>query len=160
MITRVLKRTLISWLAVFAIIVAVIAVCARPLLVFAYFTVQHRVAIALKEKWLANPDTAAALAADLRRFAREQRWDHPEKTGTAADFYYHNDSRFSDAIKDLEPSWIQISDERIDVGCGEITHEGAFSFGLSVWRDPNAVGYGTKRIADGVWYYQQEYEYP
>jgi hypothetical protein len=160
MITRVLKRTLITWLAAFALLLVAAIVFERPLALLVYYTVRHRVAIALKERSLANPRTAAAVAADLRRFAREQRWDHPEKEGTAADFYYHDDSRFTDAIKRLEPSWLQISDERVDVGCGEITHEGAFSFGLSVWRDPSAVGYGTKRIADGVWYYQQEYEYP
>jgi hypothetical protein len=160
MIARVLKRTLISWLVLFAIIFAVIAVCARPLLALAYFTVQHRVAIALRQRWLANPRNAAAVAADLRQFAREQRWDHPDKTNTAANFYYHDDSRFSDAIKRLEPSWIQISDDRIDVGCGEITHEGVFSFGVSVWRDPKAEGYGTKKIGEGIWYYQQEDEYP
>jgi hypothetical protein len=160
MIARVLKRTLVTSVIACALLLVVVLVFERPLALFAYYTIRHRAGIALKERWLANPRSAAAVAADLRRFAQEQRWDHPDKQGTAAELYYHDDARFTEAIKRLEPSWIQISDERIDMSCGEITHEGAFSFGLSVWRDPNAVGYGTKKIADGVWYYQQQYEYP
>jgi len=160
MITRALNRTVISWTVLFAIIFAVIAVCARPLVAVLYFTVQHRVGIALKQRWLAHGLNAAAIAGDLRQFAREQRWDRPEKIHTAADFFYHDDSRFPEPIRRLEPSWIQISDDRIDVGCGEITHDGAYSFGLSVWRDPKAPGYGTKKLGDGIWYYQQEFSYP
>jgi hypothetical protein len=159
MITRMLKRALITSLAVLVLLAGAFVVFERPVALFTYYLVRHRVDIALKERQLANPRYAAALAGDLRQFAREQRWDHPEKTNQSADFYYENDSRLPGSIGLLKPSWVQISDERIDISCGDIEHEAALSFGLRVWRDPKAEGYGTKKVADGVWYYQMAYEY-
>ena len=160
MIARVFKRTLISWFAAFAILFLAAIIWARPLIAIAYLTVGHRVAISLRQQWLAHGLNAATVAADLRQFARDQRLTRPEKVNTPYDFFYHDDSRFPVRVRLLQPSWVQISDDRIDVGCGEIGHDGAYAFGLRVWRDQNAPGYGTKKLGEGMWYYQQEYEYP
>lgn len=160
MIARVLSRTLISRFIVLATLCLAAIIWARPVIAFAYLTVGHRVAIALKQQWLAHGLNAAVVAADLRQFAREQRWDRLERTDAPYDFFYHDDPRLPDAVKRLQPSWIQISDDSIDVGCGEIGHDGAYSFGVRAWRDPNAPGHGTKKLGDGIWYYQQDFSYP
>ena len=65
MIASVFKRTLISWFAAFAILFLAAIIWGRPLIAIAYLTVGHRVAISLKQQWLAHGPYAAAVAADL-----------------------------------------------------------------------------------------------
>src|SRR5206468_1454199 len=60
-----------------------------------------------------------ALAVELRRFAAEQRWNSPNKS-KPADFFYGDDPKLPDSLRQFRPGWIQINDDRIDFGCGSL----------------------------------------
>lgn len=98
------------------------------------------------------------LAASLREFAAKQRWNNPDALRTP-NFYYVDDPSLPVAVRDVHPSWVQINDERVDCGFGQIVREKSLSFGISVWR-PGLEGYGAKKLADGVWFYAEDGRVP
>jgi hypothetical protein len=98
------------------------------------------------------------LARELRAFAAEQRWNNP-KMSTAVDFFYGDDPKLPAQLRQFRPGWIQISDDRIDFGCGQSVFDKRLSFGISVWR-VGREGYGTKKLADGVWFYSEDGHVP
>jgi hypothetical protein len=100
----------------------------------------------------------AALAIELRRFAAERRWNNPIKS-TTSDFFYGNDSKLPEQLRQFRPGWIQINDDRIDFGCGQSVWDKSLSFGISVWRE-GLEGHGTKKLANGVWFYSEDGRVP
>jgi hypothetical protein len=89
-----------------------------------------------------------ALAQELRGFAAQERWNNANRS-QAADFFYGDDSKLPDSVRQFRPGWIQINDERIDFGCGRAVLDLSKSFGISVWRE-GLEGHGTKKLANGV----------
>jgi hypothetical protein len=104
-----------------------------------------------KERTLLYHTDHAELASELRRFAADRRWNKPDKKDTR-DFYYGNDPALPRAVRALGPCWVEIKDDRVDLGCGEAVFDESRSFGISVWRE-GLPGWGTKKLADGVWFY-------
>ena len=99
-----------------------------------------------------------ALAEQLRGFAGRQRWNNANRS-QAADFFYGDDPKLPDSVRQFRPGWIQISDERIDFGCGRAVFDLSKSFGISVWRE-GLEGHGTKKLANGVWFYAEDGRVP
>ncbi len=98
------------------------------------------------------------LAAELREFAAERRWNNWNRS-PASDFFYGNDLKLPEELRQFRPGWIQIDDDRIDFGCGQSVWDKSLSFGISVWRK-GLEGYGTKKLADGVWFYSEDGRVP
>jgi hypothetical protein len=99
-----------------------------------------------------------ALARELRPFAAERRWNNPNKA-SSADFFYGDDPQVPARLREFKPGWIQISDDRIDFGCGKAVWDKSLSFGISVWRE-GLEGHGTKKLAAGVWFYSEDGNVP
>lgn len=99
-----------------------------------------------------------SLAANLRKFAAERKWNNPDRR-SQSDFFYGDDSALPAALRDLEPSWVQIKDDHIDFGYGVVARERSLSFGISVWRE-GLPGSGTKELEDGVWFYSEDGRVP
>src|ERR1700719_558092 len=106
MISRAAKRTAIIWLAVSAILVLSVGIGIREPIYLAYLLHQHMRDIAGKQHWLSHDLDAEAVATQLRHFAAEERWDHPEKTNAPKDFFYHDDPKLPEALRRLGPSWV------------------------------------------------------
>jgi hypothetical protein len=98
------------------------------------------------------------LAAELRRFAAERKWNNNNNT-QPVEFFYGDDPSLPARLRLFRPGWIQINDDRVDFGCGQAVWDKSLSFGISVWR-AGLEGYGTKRLADGVWFYSEDGRVP
>jgi hypothetical protein len=99
-----------------------------------------------------------ALAQELRRFAALERWNNPNRPETA-DFFYGDDPKLPDSVRQFRPGWIQVSDDRVDFGCGRAVFDQSTSFGISVWHE-GLEGHGTKKLTDGVWFYAEDGHVP
>jgi hypothetical protein len=116
--------------------------------------------VPVKEKALLYKTEHEQLAVALRRFAAEQRWNNPEKENSQQrDFFYGDDQNLPAAVRALKPSWVEITDDRVDVGCGLAIWDVSRSFGISVWRS-GLPGWGTKKLAEGMWFYSDDNRVP
>ena len=142
---------------VLLIVVIVVArvVYPRSSLAFAYELIRT---IPREERRILYHIDHHALATDLRRFAAQERWNNPNKSETP-DFFYGNDPKLPASVREFHPGWIQINDDRIDFGCGQAVWDKSQSFGISVWRG-GLEGHGTKKLADGVWFYSEDGHVP
>lgn len=123
-----------------------------------YIVYKMRTAVAEKQRQILYHTNHQELAVELRRFATEQRWAKGGNNAPA-DFYYGDDPRLPPVLKPLAPSWVEISDDRIDVGCGMFIREQGHSFGVSVWRD-GLPGSGAKKLDEGIWFYSDDGHIP
>ena len=98
------------------------------------------------------------LASELRKFASEHRWDVPDKRETR-NFYYGGDPVLPPAVRALGSCWVEIKDDRVDMGCGQVVFDTTRSFGISVWRE-GLPGWGSKKLAEGVWFYSDNGKIP
>ena len=98
------------------------------------------------------------LAAELRRFGAERRWNNPDHKA-ASDFYYGGDPALPPAVRALGQCWVEIKDDRVDVGCGQAVFDTTRSFGISVWRE-GLPGWGIKKLGEGVWFYSDKGRVP
>src|SRR5437588_2167748 len=87
-----------------------------------YIVYKMRTAAAEKQRKILYHTNHKELAVELRRFASEQRWTKGGNNAPA-NFYYGDDPRLPPVLKPLAPSWFEISDDRIDVGCGIFIRE-------------------------------------
>jgi hypothetical protein len=94
------------------------------------------------------------LAAELRKFATEERWSR-QGSGSEPTLVNANDPRLPAALRVLHSSGTSIYDDRIEYDCG-----GPFlGFGIAVFREGNP-GYGTKKLGDGIWFYAEDGRVP
>lgn len=150
--TRV-KAAGISAVITIVIIIVALGVWLREPLYMIYKTRNY---FAEKETTLLYYAKHKGLATELRRFAEEQRWGRADKS-PEPDFYYGDDPKLPALVRAVHPSWVQISDDRIDLGCGDVTWIGSRSFGISVWRT-GIEGWGAKKLGEGVWFYSDTSE--
>ncbi len=111
-----------------------------------------------KEKKILYYTDHKALESELVHFAAIQRWGNPDKK-TEPDFFYGDDQRLPPLLKELKPSWVEIRDDRVDVGCGGAVFDKSRNFGISVWRN-GLSGWGTKELRKGMWFYSDDKHIP
>lgn len=132
-----------------------IGIIFRSPLMLVYAAVREPIA---KEKKILYHTNHQALESELRHFAAIQRWDNAAKKAEP-DFFYGDDQRLPPLVKEIKPSWVQISDDRVDVGCGGAIFDKTRSFGVSVWRR-GLTGWGTKELLEGMWFYSDDNKVP
>ena len=153
---KTIKTAAISvTLAILTISIGLLILLRAPL----YFVYKMRARIPESERKILYHVDHKQLAIELRKFAIEQRWNKLEKKEAKADFFYGDDQRLPDSVRVLKPSWVQIDDDQIDVGCGQIIWDETKSFGIRTWRD-GLSGTGTKKLAEGMWFYSDDGRVP
>ena len=94
------------------------------------------------------------LAAELRKFAIEERWS--KQDGSSEPMLVNaNDPRLPTALRVLYSSGMSIYNDRIEYDCGG----SLLSFGIAVFREGNP-GHGTKKLGDGIWFYAEDGRVP
>ena len=92
---------------------------------------------------------AESVAADMRKFAREVRWDKPPAANRAISVR-HDSPDFPKELRRTKASAIIVRDDRVELEFG-----GTFiHFGIVVFREGD--GHGLKRLAGGVWFYSED----
>jgi hypothetical protein len=150
-----IRTAAISSAATILVILLLLCVWLREPLYIAY---KMRTEFGEKQRKLLYHTNHKHLATELRRFATERRWDNEGKKATP-DFYYGDDPALPPALKALGPSWVEINDDRIDVGCGGFVREQGHSFGISVWRE-GLAGSGVKKLEEGMWFFSDDEHIP
>jgi len=142
------KTILIVFAVAISILLLVLAGrwCLGPL----YFSYTIHGLNMAKEKQLLYQIDHEELASELRDFANANGWRGRHKSFDF-EYYLKGDPEVPEPLRALNPSVIRIFKDRIEFECG-----GAFlSFGISVFRD-GISGYGTKKLAEGVWFYAED----
>lgn len=148
-----------AMIASIATAVLILTVCGLWLREPLYLVYKMRASVPEKQRRILYQTDSNAVAGAVRRFAAEQRWSVLDKTNSPPDFYYGDDQRVPASIRALEPSWVEIDDDHVDIGCGLFVREQGHSFGISVWRD-GVEGSGTKKLGSGIWYYSEDGKIP
>jgi hypothetical protein len=94
------------------------------------------------------------LAAELRRFAADQRWKNSISSSDPQSFD-PADPAIPPSLRVLKPSLITIYDDRIEYDFGSAL----FDFGIVVFKE-GIPGTGTKQLGDGIWFYSQDGQIP
>ena len=111
------------------------------------FVIDMRHAISQEERFVLNEIDHKLVAHALRDFAESQHWKDLDVSA--------GDPRIPKEVQILKPSAIWLHGDHIELDFG-----GAFlSFGLRVFR-PGVVGYGTKKLDEGVWFYSEDNRVP
>jgi hypothetical protein len=107
-----------------------------------------------RERQLLYETDHAALASELRNFARQERWHSPE-VNAEPQIFWQGDEAIPASIRRLEPTSVTILDDRVifERG-GPMLH-----FGIVVFRD-GIAGEGLKELAPGVWFYAENQRIP
>ena len=115
--------------------------------------IMHRLVLERERQLLYDIDHRT-LASELRKFANEQRWSRSVRNADPDAFGTSNPATPA-SLRILKPSAIWIFDDRIQFDCG-----GPFSdFGIVVFLE-GTEGTGTKKLADGVWFYSEDGHFP
>jgi hypothetical protein len=108
---------------------------------------------AVKRQILYHVDHAA-LATEMRKFAEQQRLEKPI-TSVAPLWIRDSDPDFPSSLKILKCSSVIVFPDRVRLEFGgPFLHFGIFVF------DRGHPGEGTKRLADGVWFYSEDGRVP
>jgi hypothetical protein len=139
------------WSLGFVALVALATILVRVFPLIAGFSVIHSQNTA-KERQLLYEIDHSVFASMVRQFAANHGWDQYPVPPL---HFTNNDPAVPVALRGLGFSIVNIYDDRVDVDFG-----GAFlSFGISVFRE-GAVGYGTKELGDGIWFYAEDGRVP
>jgi hypothetical protein len=110
--------------------------------------------IKFRERTLLYEIDHPSLEIMLRAFATEQRWAGTEKGGKITAIR-GEDRSLPPGLKLLKPTWVNITDDQIDLEFG-----GAFiHYGISAFRQ-GLEGSGTKKLGNGLWFYSDDGKYP
>ena len=149
-----MNRRKIVTLLTLALLFVLAATCMRIVwtpLAFAFAT--NRMDREQERQLLYNVDHRV-LAAELRKFASEERWSK-QANSSEPTLVNANDPRLPTALRVLHSSGVSIYDDRVEYDCG-----GPFlSFGIAVFREGNP-GHGTKRLGEGIWFYAEDGRVP
>jgi hypothetical protein len=92
---------------------------------------------------------ASDVAAELRKFAHEVRWDRSSPEGPVT-YVRHNWPEFPARLQGTKASGIRVMDDRVELEFGGTP----LHYGIVVFRDGD--GSGLKRLANGVWFYSED----
>jgi len=137
------KRLVVSLIVVAAVIVIYVLWRGTSGMFF-----MHRLVVE-RERHLLYDIDHKALAAELRKFANEQRWSRRIRNADPDAFGTSNPATPT-SLRILKPSAIWIFDDRIQFDCGGTF----FDFGIVVFPE-GTEGTGAKKLADGVWFYSE-----
>jgi hypothetical protein len=117
----------------------------------------HHLIVERERQLLYNTDHQA-LARLMRDYAARRVWSsgQPPKSDMGAFIYFWGeDESLTDSLRLLKPSSGKITADEFELEFG-----GTFMhFGVRVFR-PGLAGSGTKRLADGLWFYAEDEKVP
>jgi len=94
------------------------------------------------------------LAAELRRFANQMRWERPVRH-TEPESFNATDPVIPPALRILKLSGLTIYDDKIEYDCGTPF----LDFGIVVFKE-GTPGQGAKKLGEGIWFYSEGTKIP